>query len=70
MCTGWLKLHETWSCKLIEIFFIPINIIVRLLDPQSGNSQGQETFLAPSADKQIHTYDTECWNYHPLLQSP
>ena len=30
----------------------PVNAIVRLLHPQSRDSQGQETFLAPSADKQ------------------
>ena len=31
---------------------LPVNAIVRLPHPQSGDSQGQETFLAPSADKQ------------------
>ena len=30
---------------------LPVNAIVRLPHPQSGDSQGQETFLAPSADK-------------------
>ena len=35
-----------------------MNAIVRLPHPQSGDSQGQETFLAPSADKQIRNYDT------------
>ena len=30
----------------------PVNAIVRLLHPQRRDSQGQETFLAPSADKQ------------------
>ena len=29
---------------------LPINAIVRLLHPWSGNSQGQETFLAPSVN--------------------
>ena len=31
---------------------LPVNAIVRLPHPRSGDSQGQETFLAPSADKQ------------------
>ena len=31
--------------------------IVRLPHPSSGDSQGQETLLAPSADKQTHNYD-------------
>ena len=35
-----------------------MNAIVRLLYPQSGDSQDQETFLAPSADKQTRNYDT------------
>ena len=26
----------------------------------SRDSQGQETFLVPSADKQTRNYDTEC----------
>ena len=37
---------------------LPVNSIVRLPHPQSGDSQGQETFLAPPADKQTHNYDT------------
>ena len=37
---------------------LPVNAIVRLLYPQSGDSQDQETFLAPSADKQTRNYDT------------
>ena len=31
---------------------LPVSDIVRLPHPRSGDSQGQETFLAPSADKQ------------------
>ena len=38
--------------------------VVRLPHPWSGDSQGQETFLAPSADKQTRNYDTECSNHH------
>ena len=44
---------------------LPVNAIVRLPHPRSGDSQGQETFLAPSADKQTRNYDTECLNHHP-----
>ena len=33
--------------------------------PQSQHSQGQEKFLAPSADKQTCNYDTECSNHLP-----
>ena len=32
--------------------------MVRLPHPPSGDSQGQETFLAPSADKKTRNYDT------------
>ena len=46
---------------------LPVNIIVRLPHPRSGDSQGQETFLTPSADKQIRSHDTECSNHHPSL---
>ena len=38
--------------------YLPVNTIVRLPHPQSEDSQGQETFLASSADKQTHNYDT------------
>ena len=43
---------------------LPVNATVRLPHPRSGDSQGQETFLAPSADKQTRNYDTECSNHH------
>ena len=36
---------------------LPVNAIVRLSHPRSGDSQGQETFLAPSADNQTCNYD-------------
>ena len=48
---------------------LPVNAIVRLAHPRSGDSQGQETFLAPSADKQTRNYDTECSNHHPSLST-
>ena len=47
---------------------LPVSDIVRLSHPQSGDSQGQETFLAPSSDKQTRDCDTECSN-HNLSQS-
>ena len=46
--------------------YIPVNVIVRLPHPRSGDSQGQETFLAPSADKQTRNYDTA---HHPSLST-
>ena len=48
---------------------LPVSAIVRLLHPRSGDSQGQETFLPPSADKQTRNYDTECSNHHPSLST-
>ena len=38
---------------------LPVNAIVRLRHPRSGDSKGQETFLAPSADNKTCNYDTE-----------
>ena len=46
---------------------LPVNVIVRLPHPQSRDSQGQETILAPSANNKTHNYDTECSNHHPSL---
>ena len=48
---------------------LPVDVIVRLPHPRSGDTQGQETFLAPSADKQTRNYDIECSNHHPLLSN-
>ena len=42
---------------------VPVNVIVKLPHPWSRDTQGQETFLAPSADKQTCNYDTECSNH-------
>ena len=39
---------------------LPVSDIVRLPHPRIGDSHGQETFLAPTADKQTRSYDTEC----------
>ena len=48
---------------------LPVNVIVRLPHPRIGDSQGQETFLAPSGDKQTRNYDKECSNHHPSLST-
>ena len=42
----------------------PVNAVVRLPHPQSGDSQGHETFLAPSADKETRNYYLKC-SKHP-----
>ena len=46
---------------------LPVDAIIRIPHHRSGDSQGQETFLAPSANDQIGNCDTECSNYHPSL---
>ena len=48
---------------------LPVDVLVRLPHPRNGNSQGQKTFLAPSADKQIGNYDIDCSNHHPSLST-
>ena len=48
---------------------LPVDPIVRLLHPRSADSQGQETFLSASADKQTCNYDIE-WSTHNLYLSP
>ena len=48
---------------------LPVYVIVRLPHNRSGDSQGQETFLAPSADKQTRNYDIECSNHHLSLST-
>ena len=47
----------------IYIQIYQMNAIVRLPHPRSGDSQGQETFLAPSADKQTRNYDVCMYIY-------
>ena len=49
---------------------LPVNTIVRLPHPRSGDSQGQETFLAPSADKQTHNHDTRGLKLPSLPTNP
>ena len=46
---------------------LPVNAIVRLPHPQSGDRQIRETFLAPSTDKQTRNCETECSNHHTSL---
>ena len=48
---------------------LPVNVIVGLSHPWSGDSQGQEMFLAPSADKQTRSDDIQCSNHHPSLST-
>ena len=48
---------------------LPVNAIVRLPHPRSGDSLGQETYLAPSADTQTQNYDKECSNHHSSLST-
>ena len=55
-----------WSAVYINL---PSNAIFRLLHPRSGDNQGQETFLAPSAGKQTLNYDKECRNHRPCLST-
>ena len=45
---------------------LPVNDTVRLPHPRSGDSQGQETFLAFSADKQTRNYDK---TLNPLMSA-
>ena len=48
---------------------LTVDVIVRLPHTQIGNSQGQETFLAPSAERQTRHYDIECLKHHPSLST-
>ena len=47
-----------------------IDAIVRLPHPRSVYSQGQETFLASSADKQTRNYDTKVHKLPSLAINP
>ena len=48
---------------------LPVNAILRLPHPRSRDSQGKETFLALSANKQTCNYHTECSDHHPSLST-
>ena len=47
-----------WHICIIKISTLPVTAIIRLPHPQSRQSQGQETILAPSAAKQTRNHDT------------
>ena len=53
----------------MQIANLSRDAVVRLPYPYSRDSQGQEMFLAASADKQTPYYDTECSSHYPF-QSP
>ena len=40
---------------------LPVSAIVRIPHPRSGDSYGQETFLAPSADRQTRNHETSIY---------
>ena len=42
---------------------LPSNAIVRLPHPGSGETRGQEMFLASYADNQTHNYDNSMYIY-------
>ena len=46
-----------------------VDVIVRLPQPPSGDSQCKQTFLPPSHDKKTRNYDRECSNHHPSLST-
>ena len=48
---------------------LPVNVRFRLPHLRIRDSEGQETFLAPSSDKQARDHDMECWNHHPSLST-
>ena len=48
---------------------LPVDVIVRLPHPRCGDSQGNGTFLAPSADKPTRKCAIECSNHHPSLST-
>ena len=48
---------------------LTMDVIVRQPHPRSGDSQGQETFLAPSLDKSSRNCDIACSNHHPSLST-
>ena len=47
----------TYTYLVIYIYTnLPVDVIVRLSHPRSGDSQGQETFLALYIDHYAHIY--------------
>ena len=49
---------------------LQLNAIVRLPHPRGGDSQDEETFLSPSADKQTHNYDTHTYQFNVSVINP
>ena len=49
---------------------VPVSAIFKLQDSWSGAGQGQETFLAPYADKQTDNYDKKVLKPPPLRINP
>ena len=47
----------------------PVDVILILPHLHSGDSQGKETFLAPSVNNQTRNFDRECSNHHPSLST-
>ena len=68
-CAKMLKYPHYIYIYIYIYINLPVDYIVRLPHPRSGDSKGQETFLATSADKQTRNYDTECSNHHPFLST-
>ena len=61
---NYIYIYNLYNYVYIYIYIhthtnLPVNAIVRLPHPWSGDSQGQEKFLAPSAEKRTQSYDTE-----------
>ena len=48
---------------------LPLNSIIRLPHLRSGDIQGQEPFLALSAENRTCDYDTKCSNYYTSVSS-
>ena len=69
MDTERTKKIKNYGHQSQDMFYVKSSECHRLPHPRSGDSQGQETFLAPSADKQTRNYDTECSNHHPSLST-
>ena len=56
--------------KYIYIYiYTNLLVKVRLPFPRSKDTQGQETFLPSSADKQTGNYNTEHSIHHPSLST-
>ena len=60
-CADILNINTSYKYTNIYIY-----IYIYISHPWSGDNQDQKLFLAPSADKQTHSYDydTECSNQH------